>query len=307
MHVDQLDLNLLRLFNAIYETRNVSRAAERLNLSQPVVSQGLARLRRALGDALFARTVGGVRPSPYADRLAPAVRAALDTLERALSEGQVFDPSSSQRVFRLHMSDIGEWRFLPRLMAALRREAPSVRVDTQYINGPDLERALDLGTVDFAFGFLPRLKGMQSASLLTDRYVIVVHRGHPVARKSARGGKPADWLSQLEFAAVRTHADTTRLLQMMQLDGQLRLTVEHFTALPSIVAATDLAAIMPRAIGKIFPAPAYTVIDPAFPTGEFSVLLHWSKRFENEPAIRWFRDLVLRETADPGDRRSRTR
>ena len=107
MDITGLDLNLLRVFDVVYRHGSVSRAADELGLSQPAASQAVTRLRLLLGDALFERVHGGVRPTPRADRLAGAVRAALATLEVALAEAHAFDPQAAQQRFRLHLSDIG--------------------------------------------------------------------------------------------------------------------------------------------------------------------------------------------------------
>ncbi|MCC2675271.1 MAG: transcriptional regulator, LysR family-like protein, partial [Ramlibacter sp.] len=131
MHINLIDLNLLRLFDAVYRTGNVSRAAELLDLTQPAASQGLARLRALINDPLFMRAAGGVRPTPKAQRLAGPVRDALATLEQALGETAGFVPMQSSRTFHIHMSDIGEGRFLPQLMLALRERAPEVRIETR--------------------------------------------------------------------------------------------------------------------------------------------------------------------------------
>ena len=131
MHIKDIDLNLLRLFDAVYRMRNVSRAAELLDLTQPAASQGLTRLRTLLQDPLFMRSAGGVQPTPKAQRLAEPVRQALATLEQALGEVAGFDPAHSTRTFHIHMSDIGESRFLPELMVRLRESAPGVRVETR--------------------------------------------------------------------------------------------------------------------------------------------------------------------------------
>lgn len=300
MHINNIDLNLLRLFDAVYQTENVSRAAERLNLTQPTASQGIARLRLLLDDALFERTAGGVRPSPRAQRLAPAIRSALATLEQAFSEDERFDPVQSHRTFNLHMSDIGEGRFLPALMVQLRTQAPHVRIETQYVEPALLGDALDTGRVNFAFGFLPHLKGAQNLPLLDDRYVVLVRRSHFVAeRKMAKGHALSTALSKLEYVAVRTHTDTTRILRSLRLENRLRLTVEHFTVLPAIVRATDLAAVLPYEIASTFSPDDYAVIEPDFPMARFTVSLHWSKRFESEPGNRWFRQQVMNSVAKP--------
>lgn len=293
MHIKDIDLNLLRLFDAVYRARNVSRAAELMDLTQPAASQGLTRLRLLIKDPLFVRAGGGVQPTPRADRLADAVRSALATLEQALNESALFEPLQSRKVFRIHMSDIGEGRFLPELMVALRKLAPGVRIETSPVPSGDMAQALDSGRIDFAFGFLPMVKDTQRLQLLKDRYIVLLREGHPFVRRRRSGQALLDALRQLEFVAVRTHSDTLRILQMLQLDDRLRLTTEHFMVLPSIVRATDLAVVMPRNIAKIFAADGgYAIIEPSFPLRDFTVSLHWSKRFEADPGNRWLHGVI---------------
>ncbi len=303
MHIKDIDLNLLRLFDAVYRMRNVSRAAELMDLTQPAASQGLTRLRLPIKDPLFVRAGGGVQPTPKADRLADAVRSALATLEQALNESALFEPVQSRKVFRIHMSDIGEARFLPELMVALRRLAPGLRIETTPLAGGDIAAGLDSGRIDFAFGFLPTVKDTQRVQLLKDRYIVLLREGHPFTRTRRSGQALLDALRQLEFVAVRTHSDTLRILQMLQLEDRLRLTTEHFMVLPSIVKATDLAVVMPRNIAQIFAADSgYTIIEPPFPLRDFTVSLHWSKRFEADPGNRWLRGVIedLFREVEPG-------
>lgn len=293
MHIKDIDLNLLRLFDAVYRTRNVSRAAELMDLTQPAASQGLTRLRLLIKDPLFVRAGGGVQPTPKADRLADAVRSALAMLEQALNESALFEPLRSRRVFRIHMSDIGEARFLPELMVALRKLAPGVRIETSPLPGSGIAAALDSGRIDFAFGFLPTVKDTQRLQLLKDRYIVLLREGHPFVKRRRSSQALLDDLRQLEFVAVRTHSDTLRILELLQLQDRLRLTTEHFMVLPSIVKATDLAVVMPRNIAQIFAADGgYAIIEPLFPLRDFTVSLHWSKRFEADPANRWLRGLI---------------
>lgn len=300
MHIKDIDLNLLRLFDAVYRTRNVSRAAELMDLTQPAASQGLTRLRLLIKDPLFVRAGGGVQPTPKADRLADAVRSALATLEQALNESAEFEPLLSRKVFRIHMSDIGEARFLPELMVALRTLAPGVRIETSPVPRADMAQALDSGRIDFAFGFLPTVKDTQRVQLLNDRYIVLLREGHPFVRRRRSGQALLEALRDLEFVAVRTHSDTLRILELVQLEDRLRLTTEHFMVLPSIVKATDLAVVMPRNIAQIFAASSgYAIIEPPFPLRDFTVSLHWSKRFEADPGNRWLRGVIeelFRET-----------
>lgn len=299
MHINDIDLNLLRLFDAVYRCRSVSRAAEQLDLTQPATSQGLTRLRSLLHDPLFVRSNGGMAPTPKAEQLADAVRTALVTLERALNESAEFDPLVSRRTFRIHMSDIGEARFLPELMSALRTLAPGVHIETCPLAADDIADALDRGRIDFAFGFLPTLKDTQRRQLLTDRYIVLLRAQHPFALAfNRRKRQPAALLAslnQLDFVAVRSHSDTLRILRLLKLESRLRLTTEHFMVLPAIVRATDLAVVMPRNIANGFAEQGgYAIIEPPLPLRDFSVALHWSRRFESDPGGRWLRDTLVK-------------
>lgn len=294
MQLKDIDLNLLRLFDAVYRQRNVSRAAESLELTQPAASHGLTRLRLLIKDPLFVRAPGGVQPTPKADRLAQAVRNALGTLEEALNESAEFDPQRSRRAFRIHMSDIGEGRFLPDLMVMLREQAPGVRVETMPLPREEITDALDSGRIDFAFGFLPTVKEAQKVQLLKDQYIVLLRKGHPFTRGKRSGKALLEDLKLLEFVAVRTHADTLRILQLLNLEDRLRLTTEHFMVLPSIVRATDLAVVMPRNIARGFAEEGgYAIVEPPFPLRDFAVSLHWSKRFEADPGNRWLRQAIV--------------
>ncbi|MFD0668889.1 LysR family transcriptional regulator [Ramlibacter sp. MAHUQ-53] len=291
MHIKDIDLNLLRLFDAVHRCGSVSRAAEQLDLTQPAASQGLTRLRGLLQDPLFTRAPGGVKPTPRAERLAEPVRQALATLQAALGEADGFDPLRSRRTFELHMSDIGESRFMPPLVAALREQAPGVRVEARPWPRQALAEALHTGRVDFAFGFLPMVRDTRSQRLLEDRYILLLRRGHAFLRRRRTGAALLAALGELEFAAVRTHADTLRILQLLKLEDRLRLVTEHFLALPSIVRQTDLAAIVPRNIARGF-GEGFVLVEPEFPLRDFTVSLHWSRRFEADPGHRWLRGLV---------------
>ena len=146
--MNDLDLNLIPYLVAIEETRNVSRAAERLGVSQPTVSHALQRLRLLYGDPLFVRAQGGMAPTAKAQRLAKAVDHALTTLEVAIRETETYDPARSDRVFRLHLTDIGETIFLPPLLQSLERDAPRVRLEAFQLEDRDILPGLESGRID---------------------------------------------------------------------------------------------------------------------------------------------------------------
>ncbi len=301
MHIKDMDLNLLRLFDAVYCTRSVSRAAESLDITQPAASQGLTRLRLLLKDPLFVRAAGGVQPTPAALRLADAVRQALAILEKALAPASAFDPLASRHTFHIHMSDIGETRFLPTLMATLGRVAPGVRLETAPVPATEIAPALDSGRLDFAFGFLPGIRDTRSAVLIRDHYIVLLRDGHPQLPRlrRLRGDALIAQLQALEFVAVRSHSETLRILQMLRLEERLRLVTQHFLVLPGIVKATELAVVMPRSIALGFAAGGgYALVEPAFPLRDFEVSLHWSRRSQDDPAHRWMRETITQAFAD---------
>ena len=286
VNIKDFDLNLLHVFAAVHAARSVSRAAEGLGLSQPAVSNALTRLRLALHDPLFTRVAGGVAPTPKADQLARQVEAALRQLDVALRESDSFDAARSQRRFVVHMSDIGADEFLPQLMAAIGREAPGVRVEAVQLAADAIAPALEEGRLDLAFGYLPALAGTESAPLLQERYVLLLRRGHPLA---GRLGQRAA-LQKLDFVLVASHAEPARALHLLGLQPRIRLTLPHFMVVPPILAATDLALILPSRPAQRFAAlHGLQVADADLGLPPFTVAMHWTWRSAHDPGHRWLR------------------
>ena len=290
MNVDRLDLNLLRTFHAVHEAGSVTRAAERLGLSQPTLSHALRRLRELYQDPLFVRTQGGMVPTAKADRLAGAVGHALHILAVAIREDERYDPAASERTFRLHMSDVGETIFLPRLTAALAARAPHVRLETFQLDDKDILPALENGRIDLALGYLPALAGVDKAFLLHERYVVLMRSGHPHgARAPTRAA-----LRALRYVLVRSHPATAHALRDLGLSGNIRLSTPHFMVLPRIVAETDLAVLMPARLSDAFARMgAYAVWRPKVGLPAFDVGVHWSRRFAGDPGNRWLRETIV--------------
>jgi DNA-binding transcriptional LysR family regulator len=287
MHIKDLDLNLLRIFDAVYRQRSVSRAAEALALSQPAVSQGLTRLRVVMKDA----------PTANADALAHAVQQALHLVSEALHHAGRFDAASARRTFRIHMSDIGESEFLPGLMHEVRRLSPNVRIETRQLPYAQIENALDTGQIDAAFGYLPGVEHTRQQRLFLERYVVLARADHPALteRPSLR------CLAQLDYVVVSQHTETSRLLDKMHLQDRVRLSTPHFMVIPAIVSETDLAVLLPKRIAiKFAKAGRFRVAQPRWGLADFGVGLHWSHRAENDPANQWLRQLAIglfRETS----------
>ena len=293
VQIGSLDLNLLRAFAAVHASGSVSRAAEALGLSQPTVSHALSRLRLHLKDPLFVRIAGGVAPTPKADALAQAVQLALDTVQRALQDSDAFDPATSTRVFRLHMSDIGEGVFLPDLMRVVRSAGPGLRVEAFQLEHDRITDALDQGKIDLAFGYLPTVTETQRADMFDERYVVLIRAKHPLAGARATRTTRAT-LGKLDYIVVRSHAATGRILQRLGLADRVRLTIPHFMVIPSIVGNTDLAVILPLQTAQLFSRDgAFRVLQPDLGMQDFPISLRWSRRFEHDSANRWLRETTL--------------
>lgn len=304
VNIRDLDLNLLHVFAAVHAARNVSRAADALGLSQPAVSHGLTKLRLALHDPLFTRAPGGVRPTPKADQLARQVEAALRLLDVALHEADTFDETRSQRRFVVHMSDIGADEFLPLLMAAIDHRAPGVRLEVAQLAPEAIAPALEEGRLDLAFGYLPALMGTEQAALLQERYVVLLRLGHPLA--GALRDRAA--LEQLDFIVVKSHTEPARALQLLGLESRIRLALPHFMVVPPILAATDLAVVMPLRPARRFAARhALQVVEPDLGLPPFTVAMHWTWRQAQDPGHRWLRELALAMRFEPTPRPGRSR
>jgi len=295
MHIHGADLNLLKVFLAIHAEGSVSRAAERLGVSQPTVSHALARLRAAYGDPLFVRGARGVAPTARADRLAAAVRQALDLIDLAAAEGERYDPSRSDRTFRLHLTDIGETVFLPGLMAALAKEAPLVRIEAHALDHADQPAALENGRLDLAVGYLPSLD-VERTVLLHERYVVAMRRGHPLAKLRPTRAS----MARLEYVLVRAHPATTHALHDLGLADRIRLSIPHFMVLPRILAETDLAVVLPSRLYAVFAQMGrYVMWRPRVGLPSFDVAVHWAARFAGDPGNAWLRERIVKLFREP--------
>ena len=152
-----IDLRLLLLFDEIYKTGNLSRAADKLSLTQPAVSIALSRLRRHFDDQLFVRTTRGMEPTPYAVGLMELVRTSIGMLQATIDFRLEFVPETSNRLFRICMTDVGQIVMLPGLLNSLRNKAPGVRVHVTTIT-ESTSRALEAGDIDLAVGFMPNIE-----------------------------------------------------------------------------------------------------------------------------------------------------
>ncbi|WP_295522263.1 LysR family transcriptional regulator [uncultured Pseudacidovorax sp.] len=300
MDLKQLDLNLLLVFNQLLAERSVSGAARALGLSQPAVSNALARLRKAVGDELFLRTSRGMEPTPRATQLAEPVAAALQLLQGALRQDQGFDPATSSRAFTIGMTDIGEIYFLPGLMEALAEAAPGVTVSTVRNTAVQLKDEMEAGHVDLALGLLPQLRtGFFQRRLFTQRYVCLMRQGHPLDKRriGLREFSAAEHLAVV--SAGTGHGVVEDELARQGIERRVRLTVPHFVALGHILAGTDMIATVPERLAQRMAGPfgLRWLAHPA-PLPEIGIHLLWHARLHREPANQWLRQLIATRFGD---------
>ena len=292
MNVSELDLNLLRVFDAVLRSRSVTAAATQLRLTQPAVSNALARLRSAFGDPLFLRAAQSMEPTPFARELAEPVRQALALLDSALAHGPGFDPASSSRLFRFYMSDLGQIEFLPPLVERLRVAAPKLRLEAVGLEPVAIADALAAGTLDVAMGFLPGLAPpIRRRALFRDPYVCLVRADHP-ARALTRKA-----FLEAPHAVVSYrggHRIVEEALERAGVAPRIVLRVPHFTVVPMVLERTDLILTLPARVARVYERrgefrslPLPLAIPPA------EVAIHWHERFDADPGNRWLREQLV--------------
>jgi DNA-binding transcriptional LysR family regulator len=299
MNANRLDLNLLRVFGAILDTRSVTIAASTLGLTQSAVSNQLARLREAFDDPLFVRTSEGMVPTPRALAIADPIRKSLVAIRFCLEEQIGFDPAASDRTFRIYMSDVGQMVFLPRLLERLARVAPHVNIETvQVPAGRMRDMALESGEVDLAMGYFENFEGaFRQQMLFEERYVGMVRRGHPTI---------ADALP------LQTFLETPQLVYQPRGGGhgaqenavdqafaaagaprRVAVRAAHAMGVTYILSTTDLLVVVPSRLAAACRELAEVSVLPLpVEIPRFQVKQHWHERFHLDPGNAWLRSVV---------------
>ena len=296
MELKDIDLNLLVVFQQLLVDRRVSKVAENLGLSQPGVSNALARLRKLTDDPLFLRTPKGMEPTPFAQQLAEPTARALQVIHSALNQRATFDPATSKRAFTVGMTDIGEIYFLPKLMKELARIAPNVSLSTVRNTAVNLQDEMEAGHVSLAIGLLPQLKaGYFQRRLFKQNYVCMFRRGHPLDKRTIS----LDAFSAAEHVVVISagtgHGQADELLVRRKVLRKVVLTVPHYVAVGHILHDSDLVATVPERLAQALVGPfglAYVRHPAKLP--EIAISLFWHGRYHKDPAIAWLRSLIIR-------------
>lgn len=285
------DARHLVLFDEIYRSQSMTRSAEKLGLSQPTVSIWLGKLRRQLGDPLFVRTSTGVRPTPRADALIGEVREALALLRAIAGEAPGFDAASSDRLFRIAMTDASHITLLPSLLARLRAGAPSVNLEIVPISA-QTARALESGDADLAIGYIPGLEaGFHEQVLYGQDFVCLVSARHPrigaaMTARAYRDEAHIGILSGASYTTLQTSLAKARIRRRVMLE------LPGFLGLATIVASTDLIATVPRHIGETLAAAGSIRVVPCpVKIDGFTVRQYWHERFHRDAGHRFVRSL----------------
>jgi DNA-binding transcriptional LysR family regulator len=290
--LQDLDLNLLKVFAHLLRERHVSRVAQTLGMSQPAVSNALARLRKLLGNELFIRTRAGMQPTPYAEQLGQSVSQALGLIDQALSQSATFTPKTSEREITLAMTDIGEIYFLPRLLEHLAHNAPGLRLRTVRLGADELRDQMEAGKVDLAIGLIPQLgAGFFQRRLFQQRYVCAYRQGHALdgKRLSLKAFTEAEHV--VVVAAGTGHGMVDEELQRQGVQRKVRLTVPHFVAVGQILQSTDLVATLPERLAESLQKPFGLAIQPhPVKLPEATIHLFWHARLHQDPANQWLRE-----------------
>lgn len=295
MDLKDIDLNLLVMFNELLLHKRVSRVAENLGLTQPAVSNSLARMRKLFGDELFIRTPRGMEPTPFADQLGESVTYALGMIQSAMNQRAMFNPATSKRAFTIGMADVGEIYFLPGLMDALARAAPGVTVSTVRNVAINLRDEMEVGHVDLAIGLLPQLKGgFFQRRLFTQRYVCMFRAGHALDKRriSLAEFSAADHV--MVVSAGTGHGAVDELLARSGVRRKVRLTVPHYVAVGHILSTTDMVATVPERLAQRMTKPfGLACVNHPAKLPQVAINLFWHARYHREPGNMWLRGLVF--------------
>jgi DNA-binding transcriptional LysR family regulator len=294
VNIAAINLNLLPVLDALLAERSVSRAGQRLGLSQPAVSNALAQLRAVLGDPLLVRGPRGMIPTERALALAGPLRAALSALANGLEPQRAFDPATAERAFTILTNDFVALALLPRLLARLEREAPGVRLQIRAWQENRVAADLERGEADLMIGFRRELPAShREERLFEDRFVVAVRKGHPAVR--ARLTLPT--YVRLRHVIV-SHVPEGRgvvddALAARGLRRTVALRVSHFLLVPAIVAATDYVAAVSELVVRPF-AEAWPLrlfkLPLAVPLAWVRTI--WHERTDGSAAHAWLRGVI---------------
>jgi DNA-binding transcriptional LysR family regulator len=302
MKPEHLDLHMLRCLHALVAEAHVTRAAERMGMTQPAMSAALARLRSLFGDPLLVRTEKGMVPTPRAQEVALAVRGALELMDGALAPEARFDPAKSGDCFEILASESASFVLMPALVERVRAAAPRVELRIQI---PDLTRArqvLEEGRADLLVSFTRNAPaGLRSRPLLQQELKVIAARQHPGVRGGLTLEQYLAWPHAVlmigrKLAAVE--AVVEEALAPLGRERRIGAWVPSSIASPAVVAATDLLATLPDFVARSFSQTlGLQVLTPPLAMGDAQLSMFWHERAHRNPAQRWLREALVEAAA----------
>ena len=289
----RLDINLLLTLDVLLAEHNVTRAAQRLNLSQPSVSVHLAKLREIFGDPLLLPGPRGMRPTARADALREPLRRALEALELTVSPASPFDPGVAANTWSVSASDYGESTVILPALAGLRAAAPGTRLAVIELEPGSLVRQAEQGIIDLALHTSEDSPpGLRRRVLFSERYVLVGRAGHPRLQRRPSLAQ----FAKLEHVVVSPdgggfHGVTDSALGEVGLTRRVVLSVPHFLFVLSALASTDLVAMLPSRLVR--DNPALKVVEPPLEVPGYEMAMLWHERCHRDPAHQWLREFIV--------------
>lgn len=292
LNLRQVDLNLLVTLDVLLSERSVTRAARRLNYSQPSVSVHLAKLRDIFGDPLLLPGPRGMQPTARAEELRQPLREALESLERAVSPARPFNPAESEHTWRVAASDSSASSIVLPAMAAIRVAAPATRLAVFDLVPSHIAKQAEQGEIDLAFhtaeGSPP---GLRRRMLFAERYVLAGRVGHPRLH-------PQLTLSQFcELEHVMVSPDrggffgvTDEVLAKAGLKRRVVISVPHFLLMMSVLASTELVAMVPSRLVRN--SKTLQIIEPPLDVPGYEMVMLWHERSHRDPAHQWLRETI---------------
>ena len=294
------DLNLLPIFVALMEERNVTRAAERLGMTQPALSNALSRLRTTLQDQLFIRERYGVQPTPVAIELAPVIAQALARLDDAVLGQQEFNPATAERLLTVAPNGYVELVLVPALVARLRAVAPGITLRLVPYNNDLAETGVVSGTTALVLGrVVDPPDSLVVQHLFDEGFACVVRAGHPGVGSSLT----REEFERLKHVNVvppgRMRAGLFQALARQQLKREVAISVTNFFAVAEMVAVTDYCATLPSLVCRRLATDSrLMVLPPPVDLGTFPVEMAWHVRYRHDPAHRWLRSRIGEVVSD---------
>src|SRR5437868_3138714 len=292
-----MDLNLLVVFDAIMRDRSVTRAGERLGLSQPAMSHALTRLRHMLKDELFVRSPNGMMPTPRAELLATPIRIALDGLQQSLEPDQ-FDPSKTTTTFRIAVDKYAAIVLVAPIAAHVVKIAPAVTLEFRPSGTLNLPELLDRSELHLAIG-PPGIPGERFAvrRLLQDQFVVVHRKGHPAAKAREFSTEKLTELPLLEISSAQFGTDFLETGPAKSKSSTKPAMRAPFLSAAQILATSDLVSVLPLNVAKNMTRSHKLVFRRLSRSPKpIEAAMIWLRRLDNQPAHAWLRDVVSRVT-----------